>query len=78
MTGIGIDGSNLLLVTSISRMLRTGAIDLEPVVDAPLVVDAETGQPGDRIPLIHLVQADHTFAFLLLQNVLIVTDSRLC
>ena len=60
---------------SVSRMFGTGAIDLEPVVDAPLVVDAETGEPGDGLALVHLVQTDHTFAFLLLQHILIITDS---
>lgn len=60
---------------SISRVLGTGAVDLEPVVDAPLVVYTQAGQTGDHLPLVHVVQADDTFSFLLRQNILIITDS---
>lgn len=59
-------------------MFRTGSIDMEPVVDASLVVDTETWQTGDCITLIHVVQADHTFSFLLQKDILIITNSRLC
>ena len=58
-------------------MLGTGSVHLEPVVDASLVVNTETGKPRDRVSLVHVLQTDDALALLLLKDVLIVADPRL-
>lgn len=58
-------------------MLWAGSIHLEPGIDTLFVVDTEAGQPGNSVPLIHVVQADGTFPGILGQHILVVRDVRL-
>lgn len=44
----------------VAGVLRAGSVHLKPSVDAALVVDAETWEPGDGVPLRQFFQADHT------------------
>lgn len=53
-------------------MLGTGAVHLEPTVDASLVVDAETWQPGDSVARTQVFEADDALALGVRQNVLVI------
>lgn len=53
-------------VRSVTGMLGTWTIDLEPAVNASLMVDAETGQSGDGVALFEFAQTNYTFVLLVL------------
>jgi len=58
-------------------MLRTGSVHFEPLVNATLVIDAQTGQPCNYVSLQQIFEANYTLAFLLGQYVLVVTEAGL-
>lgn len=57
-------------------MLRAAILTLEPVVNARLVINAEAWQAGNRFSLQHLVKADGTFALVLGEHVIVISDFR--
>lgn len=59
-------------------MFRARTIHREPFVYAAFVVDAEAGQPRNRIAVPQVVQTDDALALVLPQNIVIVDNSWLC
>lgn len=65
----------LVYLELISRMFWTRPVDLEPFIDTPFVIDAETGQACDCVTLSHVIQAYRTLTTVLGQNVLVIIES---
>lgn len=59
----------------VHRVLWTRAIHLKPFVYAPFVVDAEAGQSGDGVSLLHLIQTDGALARVSGEDVLVVGEA---
>lgn len=55
-------------------VFRTAATDGKPIINATLMIDAQTWQPSDRISFLQLIEADRTLALINHQNVFVVNE----
>lgn len=57
-------------------MLWARSVHFKPGIYTAFVINAEAGQPGYRVPLQQLLQADHALAGVLGQHVVVVGEAR--
>lgn len=61
---------------SVRRVFWTRSVHFKPRVYATFVINAQAGQPGYRVPLKQLLQADHTLTRVFSQHVIVVGETR--
>jgi len=61
---------------SVCGMFWTRSVHFKPRIYATFVINAQAGQPGYRVPLKQLLQADHTLTRVFRQHVIVVGEAR--